>query len=349
MEDLIDKLYAEHNLSKQEWVQLIENYKLTDTNYLFKLSRELQQKYYGNKVYARGLIEISNYCRNDCYYCGIRKSNKKVERYHLSKDEILECCHSGYELGFRTFVLQGGEDASHTDDWLVELVTAIRGEFKDCATTLSLGERDRKSYEKLYQAGANRYLLRHETADYDHYNTIHPEGMSGEYRQKCLYDLKDIGYQAGTGFMVGVKGQTPKNLADDMIFIHRLKPHMVGIGPFVPHHETPFGKEPGGTVELTLFMIGLLRLMLPKVLLPSTTALGTIHKNGRGKGILAGANVVMPNLTPVKIRGKYELYDNKLSVGAESAEGIKQLEDALEKIGYVLSFERGDHPDKTKK
>lgn len=345
MKEIVDKLYRENNLSRQEWTSLINNYRDVDMEYLFGLARKVQQRHYGKKVFVRGLIEVSNYCKNDCYYCGIRRSNDKAERYRLSMDDILECCGNGYKLGFRTFVLQGGEDGYHTDEWLVKLIQSIRREYKNCAITLSLGERSHQSYEKMYQAGANRYLLRHETADEEHYSLIHPRELSGRHRKQCLYSLKGMGYQTGTGFMVGIKGQTTIQLIRDLLFIKELQPHMVGIGPFVPHRDTPFAKEAQGRLDLTIFFIGLLRLMLPRVLLPSTTALGTIDEKGREKGILAGANVVMPNLTPVRLRGKYELYNNKLGLGAESAEGIAHLKRRVEEIGYELSFQRGDHPE----
>ena len=341
-EQMIDKLEETFRLTEEEWISLIENRSQDTAEYLFERARKWQQTYYGKRIYTRGLIEFTNYCRNDCYYCGIRRSNRNAQRYRLTEEQILECCQNGYELGFRTFVLQGGEDAWFTQEKLEEIVHAIRVNYEDCAITLSLGERSRESYRRLFEAGADRYLLRHETADEAHYASLHPPELSAAHRKQCLWDLKEIGYQTGTGFMVGSPGQTAAHLARDMMFIRELEPHMVGIGPFVPHHDTPFAKEMGGSVELTLFMIGLLRLMLPKLLLPATTALGTIDPQGREKGILAGANVVMPNLSPTSVRKKYELYDNKICTGDEAAECRACLSRRMENIGYKLVIDRGD-------
>ncbi|MCI9083432.1 MAG: [FeFe] hydrogenase H-cluster radical SAM maturase HydE [Lachnospiraceae bacterium] len=340
---LIDKLEETSQLTKEEWIALIQGRNEDAAQYLFERARYWQHKYFGNGIYTRGLIEFTNYCKNDCYYCGIRRSNRQAERYRLTKEQIMECCFSGYKLGFRTFVLQGGEDGWFTQEKLVEIIRTIKEAYPDCALTLSLGERSRKSYEELFHAGADRYLLRHETADETHYQSLHPSELSVAHRKQCLKDLKEIGYQTGTGFMVGSPGQTPVHLAEDMLFIRRLEPHMVGIGPFVPHHETPFAQEAGGTVELTLFMIGLLRVMLPSLLIPATTALGTIDPLGREKGIQAGANVVMPNLSPTSVRKKYELYDNKICTGDEAAECRNCLNQRMKNIGYELVTDRGDY------
>lgn len=339
---LIDKLEETSRLTKEEWIALIENRNETVAEYLFEKARNWQNKYYGKRVYTRGLIEFTNYCKNDCYYCGIRRSNQNADRYRLAREQILECCQIGYGLGFRTFVLQGGEDGWFTQQRIEEIVHAIRESYPGCAITLSLGERSKESYRRLFEAGADRYLLRHETADEEHYRHLHPQELSAARRKQCLWDLKEIGYQTGTGFMVGSPGQTTAHLAEDLMFIRRLEPHMVGIGPFVPHHDTPFAAEKGGTVELTLFLIGLLRVMLPKLLLPATTALGTIDARGREKGILAGANVVMPNLSPTDVRKKYELYDNKICTGDEAAECRTCLSRRMESIGYQLVVDRGD-------
>ncbi len=340
---LIDKLEETSRLTKEEWIVLIGGQNEDLAQYLFEKARRLQTQYFGNRIYIRGLIEFTNYCKNDCYYCGIRRSNRQTERYRLTKEQIMECCKDGYRLGFRTFVLQGGEDGCFTQEKLEDLVYTIKADYPDCAITLSLGERSKESYEGLFRAGADRYLLRHETADEAHYQTLHPKELSVKKRKQCLWDLKKIGYQTGTGFMVGSPGQTPEHLAKDLLFIRELEPHMVGIGPFIPHHETSFAGEPGGTVEQTLFLIGLLRVMLPKLLLPATTALGTIDPMGREKGILAGANVVMPNLSPTSVRKKYELYDNKICTGDEAAECRSCLNRRMEKIGYRLVIDRGDY------
>lgn len=343
--ELIDKLERDNALTDDEYTALIESHTDADSEYLFGRAVAARKKYYGNDVYMRGLIEISSYCKNDCLYCGIRRSNGHAERYRLSKDDILNCCSEGYSLGFRTFVLQGGEDAYYTDERMCDIVSSIKSQYPDCAVTLSLGERSYESYKRLFNSGADRYLLRHETASGDHYRRLHPPELSSDHRKECLFELKRIGYQVGCGFMVGSPYQTSRELAQDLIFIGQLKPHMVGIGPFIPHKDTPFAKERQGSVELTLFMLGLLRLADPKLLLPATTALGTIDPRGREKGILAGANVVMPNLSPVGVRKKYSLYDNKICTGDEAAECRACMQRRIEGIGYRLAVARGDYID----
>ncbi|MDF2656965.1 MAG: Radical domain protein [Bacillota bacterium] len=339
---LIDKLELEHQLSSDEYITLIDNRNAALSEYLFEKARRVREAYYGTDVYLRGLIEFTNYCKNDCYYCGIRRSNKNAERYRLTEEQILSCCEEGYRLGFRTFVLQGGEDGYYSDSDLIAIIRAIKSSFPDCAITLSIGERSAESYRAYYEAGAERYLLRHETADGAHYSKLHPESMTLENRKDCLWELKRIGYQVGCGFMVGSPGQSTSNLAADLIFLQELQPQMVGIGPFIPHHDTPFAKEPSGTAELTLFLLGLIRLMLPAVLLPATTALGTIDPMGREKGILAGGNVVMPNLSPREVRDKYLLYDNKICTGDEAAECRHCIEGRMNRVGYQIVVARGD-------
>ena len=342
LQTLVDKLEAQNRLNREEWIQLIEGRTPKLAQYIFEKARKIRQAYYGTDVYIRGLIEFTNYCKNDCYYCGIRRSNSKAHRYRLSEEQILRCCHQGYTLGFRTFVLQGGEDGYFTDERIVSLVKEIRKNYPDCAITLSIGERSYDSYLALFEAGADRYLLRHETWDEKHYRLLHPPALSAKHRQQCLWDLKKIGYQVGTGYMVGSPFQTAQNLADDMLFLEELNPQMVGIGPFIPHHDTPFKDQAAGTLELTLYMLGLIRLMLPKVLLPATTALGTIDEKGRELGILAGANVVMPNLSPENVRKDYLLYDNKICTGSEAAECRMDLENRMHAIGYQVVCHRGD-------
>lgn len=342
MKQLIDKLKETQELSMDEWRALIENRTAALSDYLFAQAREVRQRYYGKDVYIRGLIEFTNYCRNDCYYCGIRKSNAAATRYRLTKEQILDCCKTGYALGFRTFVLQGGEDGFFTDARMAEIISDIRRAYPDCAITLSIGEKSRESYKRFFDAGADRYLLRHETYNCGHYAQLHPPALTAKARQQCLYDLKDIGYQVGTGFMVGSPFQTAEHLAEDMIFLKKLNPQMVGIGPFIPHHATPFSGQPAGTLSLTLYMLALIRLLLPKVLLPATTALGTIAPDGRERGILAGANVVMPNLSPTDVRKNYLLYDNKICTDSEAAEGKTALEEQMKRIGYHVTVNRGD-------
>lgn len=342
MKDLILKLEKEKKLTKEEWIALIDGRTEELSAVLFERARAVRHAHYGNGVYIRGLIEFTNYCRNDCYYCGIRKSNPSVSRYRLTEEEILSCCRNGYALGFRTFVLQGGEDLWFTPERMTSLVRSIREEFPDCAITLSIGEREKEEYQAYFDAGANRFLLRHETANEAHYRLLHPEPQQGKYRKECLWHLRRIGYQVGCGMMVGSPGQTTEHLAEDMLFLQELQPHMVGIGPFIPHKDTPFCAEKAGTLELTLFLLGLVRLMLPQVLLPATTALSTIHPDGRKKGILAGANVVMPNLSPQENRKKYSLYDHKRCMGDEAAEGLALLKAEMEEIGYTVLSARGD-------
>ncbi len=340
MTDLTDRLAAGEELFDDEWRFLIEGY--YDKQLLFYRADEVRRRYYETDVYIRGLIEISNYCRNDCLYCGIRRSNADVSRYRLAEEEIFACCKQGYELGFRTFVLQGGEDAYHTTERVAELVSAIKEKYPDCAVTLSLGERPRRDYEIWYQAGADRYLLRHETASRSHYEKLHPPEQSHQRRMECLRDLKQIGYQTGAGFMVGSPFQKTEELITDMRFLQEVQPHMVGIGPFIPHHDTPFAGEPAGSLERTLTMVALTRLTLPKALIPATTALGTIHPQGRELGLKAGANVVMPNLSPMAVRGQYSLYDNKACTGQEAAEGLAALKESVALAGYRVVESRGD-------
>jgi len=338
MKKLIDKLEALQSLSREEFAQVL----LCDDEYLFERARIKAHEIYGKNIYLRGLIEFTNYCKNDCFYCGIRAGNKKTERYRLSPAQILECCKNGYALGFRTFVLQGGEDPYFTDDILINVIKEIKTSYPDCAITLSIGERDYKSYELLRKAGADRYLLRHETANNEHYRTLHPKKMSPENRKNCLYNLKKLGYQTGCGFMVGSPYQTTEHIIDDLMFIKELKPHMVGIGPFIPHSDTPYKNEKSGDMCTTLNIIAILRLMQPNLLIPATTALGTIDSRGRELGILAGANVVMPNLSPVDVRGKYILYDNKICTGEEAAECAFCMHNRIKKIGYEIAVTRGD-------
>ncbi|MDR2650007.1 MAG: [FeFe] hydrogenase H-cluster radical SAM maturase HydE [Clostridiales bacterium] len=342
MDQLIEKLRQNGALERNEWITLLNRRSRIDTDELFALSREVRESVYGKDVYMRGLIEFTNYCKNDCYYCGIRRGNNKAERYRLTEDNILDCCLTGYGLGFRTFVLQGGEDPYFTDGRLERIVRAIKKSLPDCAVTLSVGERSGNSYERLFNAGAERYLLRNETANGAHYKMLHPPVLSLENRMRCLRDLKEIGYQVGCGFMVGSPGQTPECLADDLMFIQAFKPQMVGIGPFIPHRDTAFAPKPQGSLGLTLFLLAIIRLLLPNLLLPATTALGTIHPKGRELGILAGANVVMPNLSPSGVRGKYLLYDGKICTGDEAAECRFCMQRRIERIGYKLAVSRGD-------
>ena len=341
--DAVEKFLKDHSLSLEEYRELLGRWQEADVREVLKSEAvKLRKKYYGDKVFTRGLIEFTNYCKNNCYYCGIRKGNHNAQRYRLTKEEILECCKQGYELGFRTFVLQGGEDPYYTDEKMADIIRSIRESYTDCAITLSIGEKSYESYRLFREAGADRYLLRHETANEEHYGKLHPPQMSLANRMKCLYELKELGYQVGAGFMVGSPGQTLDCIARDLVFLQELKPQMVGIGPFIPHHDTEFANEPAGSVDLTLFLLSVIRIMLPKVLLPATTALGTMDPRGREKGLSVGANVVMPNLSPVMNRKKYDLYDNKICTGEEAAECRGCLGRRVDSVGYRLVNERGD-------
>ena len=341
--ELIQQLEEERILPRKELTVLLEEHTPEDDRYLYERADRLRRLSFGNQIYIRGLIEFSSYCKNDCLYCGLRRSNSHAERYRLTSEEILDCCRVGYQLGFRTFVLQSGEDGWYTDRRMCDLIAAIKQEWPDCALTLSIGEKSRDSYQAYFDAGADRYLLRHETANACHYARLHPPEQTLASRMECLRSLKEIGYQTGCGFMVGSPGQTAAELADDLLFIHEFQPEMMGIGPFIPHHDTPFAHEAAGTVEQTLFCLALVRLILPGVLLPATTALGTIDPFGREKGIHAGANVIMPNLSPSDVRRKYMLYDNKISAGDEAAENLADLKARMEAIGCQIPVSRGDY------
>jgi len=342
IKNLIDKLEQQRILTKEEFITLLTCVTEEDITYLRNRACKVAHQYFDHNIFTRGLIEFTNYCRNDCFYCGIRRSNQCIERYRLTKDEIMQCCKVGYDLGFRTYVLQGGEDVKFSEDDIVELIKSIKEQFSDCAITLSMGEKSYASYLRFYKAGADRYLLRHETANEEHYGKLHPESLSLQSRKQCLWDLKKIGYQVGTGFMVGSPFQTVNNLAEDLLFIKELSPQMIGIGPFIPHHDTPFANQPQGSMNQVLVLISILRLMIPNALIPATTALGTIHPLGREEGILSGANVLMPNLSPVDVRKKYELYDNKICTGDEAAECKFCLNNRMNKIGYEIVCDRGD-------
>ena len=339
---LIDKLQNSGSLTLEEYEFIISNRTEEAVSYATEKAVEVRKSCYGNSVFIRGLIEISNICKNNCLYCGIRGGNTECERYRLTNEQILSCCDEGYALGFRTFVMQGGEDAYFTDDVVCSIIKEIKERYPDCAVTLSLGERSRASYQRMYEAGADRYLLRHETANPEHYTKLHPKEISWHNRMKCLYDLKEIGFQTGCGFMVGSPYQTNKDIAMDLKFIEEFKPQMCGIGPFIPHKATVFADRPAGSVELTCYLLSIIRLIRPNILLPATTALGSIDGNGREKGILAGANVVMPNLSPSDTRKKYELYNNKLYTNAESAQALDQLKARMLSIGYEVVCDRGD-------
>ncbi|MDA8229526.1 MAG: [FeFe] hydrogenase H-cluster radical SAM maturase HydE [Desulfitobacterium hafniense] len=344
MRAIIDKLYKDQFLQEHELTDLLYGLKPEEESYLFAKAQEIRTKHYGKKVYMRGLIEFTNYCKRDCQYCGIRASNKKADRYRLSIDQVLDACVEGERLGYQTYVLQGGEDEYFTDSRLVELIEAIKKKFPKAAITLSVGEKPYESYLKYFEAGADRYLLRHETASEELYNRLHPR-MSFLHRKECLNNLKRIGYQVGAGFMVGLPGQKVEDYVRDLIYLKELEPHMVGIGPFIPHKDTPLGGETGGTLEQTLILLAIIRLLLPKVLLPATTALGTINPFGREKGLQAGANVVMPNLTPMQVREKYSLYDGKICTGDEAAECRRCIEQRINKAGFELDMGRGDHKE----
>ena len=340
---LIDKLAKEHSLTLDEYVQLVGNFDDDTYDYARRKAVEARKKIYSNKVFIRGLIEISNICKNDCYYCGIRKSNTLCSRYRLTKEEILTCCEEGYSLGFRTFVLQGGEDGYFTDDVLCDIVKSIKAKYPECAVTLSLGERSYDSYKSLKEAGADRYLLRHESITREHYEMLHPENMSYDERVRCLNDLKSLGFQVGCGFMVSSPFMTLKHIANDLKFIEEFKPQMCGIGPFIPHVDTPFGEFEAGSADFTCYLLSIIRLIHPNILLPATTALGSLAVGGREKGIMSGANVIMPNLSPSSVREKYMLYNGKAFTGSEAGENLANIMASLAEIGYETVVDRGDY------
>ena len=340
MKDSIERLKQTRDLPDEQLLQLIDHQ--GEDTALFEAADQVRREHYGTDVFLRGLIEFTNYCKNDCYYCGIRRSNRCAERYRLTPEQILSCCENGYAMGFRTFVLQGGEDPRNTDEAICSLVDQIKTRYPDCAVTLSIGEKPRSSYQAYFDAGADRYLLRHETATDAHYRRLHPEELSLANRKRCLFDLKEIGFQVGAGFMVGSPGQTTKELLADLRFLQQLQPDMIGIGPFIPHHETPFAQEKPGTLELTLRMLSILRLMFPYVLLPATTALGTISPIGRELGLKAGANVMMPNLTPTDARKNYDLYDNKICMDEDAGKCRGCQENRVKSVGYRIVSDRGD-------
>lgn len=344
MTDLVERFVKNHKLeNREEYRELLKHLEDPEAaEYVRVRAVKLRERHYGRAVYVRGLIEFTNYCRNGCYYCGINRENQRAVRYRLTPEEILECCRQGWELGFRTFVLQGGEDAWFTDERLAEVVSSVKRAYPNCAVTLSVGERSYESYEKLKKAGADRYLLRHETASEAHYACLHPSEMSLAARKQCLRSLKSLSYQTGAGFMVGSPGQTYDTLAQDLMFLKELQPEMAGIGPFIPHQDTRFADQRAGSAELTLRLLSVVRILLPAVLLPATTALGTLAADGREQGLAAGANVVMPNLSPRNRRKHYALYDNKLSEGEEAAEGLSALAKRVKALGYYLDMGRGD-------
>ena len=340
MIDLIKKLASLHDLTDDELREILSNDKYDSL--LREEADKIRQENYGRDVYIRGLIEISNYCKNNCFYCGIRGENKNLTRYRLTKDDILSCCEQGYLLGFRTFVMQGGEDPYFTDDIMVDIISSVREKYSDCAITLSLGEKSKETYKKYFDAGANRYLLRHETATDEHYKMLHPHSMSIENRKKCLFDLKEIGFQTGSGFMVGSPYQTIDNIISDLRFLQELEPDMIGIGPYITHKDTPFKDFESGNLYLTLRLVAILRLMFPYALIPSTTALGTIHPQGRQMGLKSGANVVMPNLSPRNVRKLYALYKDKIATDEEAAESVEKLKKTVKEAGYEVVCARGD-------
>ncbi len=340
MIDIVKELQINKNLTDEKLKILIESNSAQEP--LALVADDVRRGIYGEEVYIRGLIEFSNYCKNNCYYCGIRNGNKNALRYRLSKGDILQCCDEGYGLGFRTFVLQGGEDPYFTDSTICDIVSSIKEKYSDCAVTLSIGERERKSYQSFFSAGADRFLLRHETANNEHYSRLHPKNLTIDNRKCCLFDLKEIGFQVGSGFMIDSPHQTTENLVEDLRFLQQLQPDMIGIGPFIRHQDTPFADFNSGSLDKTLRMVSILRLMFPYALIPSTTALGTIHPQGREMGLKAGANVVMPNLSPKSVREKYKLYDNKICTDEEAAESVEKLKIKVAGAGYNVVINRGD-------
>lgn len=343
--NIVDEISQDGKINKEQLKILLDTTDAESINYLYEEARRKADKIFGKRIYVRGLIEFSNFCKNDCLYCGIRKSNLNAKRYRLSEEEILNCCETGYKLGYRTFVLQSGEDLYFDDNRLCNLISKIKENYSDCAITLSIGEKTKESYQRYFDAGADRYLLRHETAGKIHYGKLHPKELSLENRKECLYNLREIGYQVGCGFMVESPYQTVDDIFNDFMFIKDLKPQMIGIGPFIPQHDTPFSDFKAGSCEKTLKLLALLRLTNPYALIPATTALGTISPIGREMGIKAGANVVMPNISPVEAKSKYTLYDNKICISEENLECRNCLEQRMKSIGYEIVTDRGDYKE----
>lgn len=343
LENIVDKLLSGANVDRSEWLYMLTLQATEERQYVQQRAMQVAQQNFGKAVFVRGLIEISSYCRNNCNYCGIRCGNREALRYRLTKEQILQCCREGAGLGFNTFVLQGGEDPVQNDDWIVDVVCSIKKEFPDKAVTLSVGERSEEAYSSFRRAGADRYLLRHETRNDAHYSLLHPAAMSAVNRRNCLIKLKELGFQTGSGMMIGSPHQTVEHIVDDLTFLDELRPQMIGIGPFIPASNTPFENFPPGSAELTIHIVSLLRLRFPYVLLPATTALASLHSKGRELAILSGANVVMPNLSPIDVRSKYSIYDNKKSTGSESAQQIEGLRNSLDAIGYHIDYSRGDY------
>ena len=343
--ELIDRLFISHDLEDDALLLLLLELSKEEEEYLYEKARITAQRVYGKRIFLRGLIEFTNICKNNCYYCGIRRGNANVHRYRLTEEQILDCANQGYELGFRTIVLQGGEDNYFTDEKICKLVCAIKSQHPDVAVTLSIGERERESYQAFFDAGADRYLLRHETADEAHYGMLHPRELLLEHRKNCLRQLKDIGFQTGCGIMVGSPYQTKEHIMKDIRFMQELNPQMIGIGPFIPHKDTPFRGEQPGSLTDTLHLLAILRLIFPAVLLPATTALGTIHPKGRELGVLAGANVIMPNLSPTDVRKDYMLYDGNICTRDEAASCNTCIEARMRSIGYQVVIDRGDYKE----
>ncbi|MGL4107651.1 [FeFe] hydrogenase H-cluster radical SAM maturase HydE [Clostridium sp. LP20] len=342
VKEIIDKLYKINDATREELLYLLDNLDEDSKKYLIEKSHLTRMASYGDKVYMRGLIEFTNYCVKNCEYCGIRAKNKNADRYRLTVDEILECADIGDRLGYKTYVLQGGEDPYYTDEIMIEIITKIKERYPDNAITLSLGERSYESYEKMFKAGADRYLLRHETASKELYEKLHPNS-SFENRRECLRNLRKIGYQIGAGFMVGLPGQCNSDLVNDLRFVKELTPDMCGIGPFIPHKDTTLKDEKAGTLDNTVTILAITRLLLPNVLLPATTALGSINPIGRELGIKAGGNVVMPNLSPTSVREKYSLYNGKICTGDEAAECRMCIEGRINRAGFKIEVSRGDN------
>lgn len=341
--EIIKQLKYTHSAARDQLLQLLSSMDTKQFQYLLQCGKELTQAQFKNKIYTRGLIEFTNFCKNDCYYCGIRKSNKSADRYRLTKEQILECCKNGYQLGFRTFVLQGGEDPYYSETVMTDIIAAIHKQHPDCAITISFGEHTKETYKAYYTAGADRYLLRHETANPLHYEKLHPKLLTLQNRLKCLQDLKEIGFQTGCGFMIGSPYQTTENIVEDILFIKQFAPHMIGVGPFIPHKDTGFYDRKPGDLQTTLAVLAILRLMNPNAMIPATTALGSIHATGREQGIEAGANVLMFNLSPTTVKEKYVLYNNKICLQEDTLQSVKSMEEKLQTLGYTFAVDRGDY------
>ena len=332
MNTIIQKAKETHELSRDEIIALLKDDSINEE--LFKAADEVRKKYLGDEVHLRGLIEFTNICKRNCMYCGLRRDNKSLNRYRLSHEEIIDFAKKAVSYGYKTLVLQGGEDDYYTVERLVPIVKDLKA--LGVALTLSIGERPFEEYEALKKAGADRFLLRIETTDKELYEKLDP-GMSHENRIQCLKNLRKLGYEVGSGCLVGLPGQKIESLADDILFFKELDVDMNGIGPFIPNEDTPLKDAEGGQFELALKVMAIVRLLLPDINIPATTAMETLNKQGRVIALQCGANVVMPNVTEGEYRKLYALYPGKICTGDTPAHCRGCISGKIRGIGRIVS------------